>query len=136
MSTRVQARNRMGQFAAECAAAAVLSAQQIAELGANVARAEAPVKTGRLVGSIRAVPKGKTAYWSVNTPYAMFQEKGTGARKLPGNVTFFWENAGRFWKPGRNMINHPGNPGIHYMEYSYEAASAAAMTIVRANYPG
>jgi hypothetical protein len=136
MSSRVQSRNGIGQFAAECSAAAVATAAEMTTDGTKAAKALAPKRSGALANSIYPIYMGKAGRWATGMYYAMFQEEGAGPHQLPGNVSFFWEKMGRQWTPGYNLINHPGNPATRFMRRSYQIVAARAMAIARKHYPG
>jgi hypothetical protein len=134
VSTRVFARDGFGRFLAKMEDAARDTVNETLQVGVNVSRAAAPIKTGRLRGSFYKVNNGHSGYYGNRAPYAKFQDEGVAPNPKPGNVTFFWDNAGYQWKPGHNTINHPGNPATHFMLAGYEAMRAAAPGIMQKHY--
>ena len=82
------------------------------------AKGLAPVDTGALVSSIRLDMEGKTAIISANTFYAIYQELGTGPHVM---------DDGPYNVPGVDhpvdIINHPGNPAIHYLKNALYSAA-------------
>lgn len=91
--------------------------------GARLAVMFAPKRTGALAASIQYTVGTSGGTWSVGTGHGLVQELGGRAHPLPGNVTFFWKKADRFWTPGYNDISHPGNPAVHFMRRSYDAVA-------------
>lgn len=81
------------------------------------AKGLAPVDTGALVSSIRLDMEGKTAIISANTYYALYQELGTGPH-IMDDGPYFWPGA----EHPVDVVHHPGNPAIHYLEQALGAA--------------
>lgn len=137
ITMHVGLRDEMGRFIAACDEAATKTVEDLISQGAAMSRALAPVDTGALSGSIEShMISSRSGQWGPHVKYAMPQEFGAGPHGLPGNVSFFWENQGRMWKPGPNEINHPGNPPHPYLRPAYEAVMGNAISVAAANYPG
>ena len=154
ISTRVQLKNDMGRYVADCSAAA---GQTIAEAileGAALSRSLAPVgskddlRSIPLAQSIDAVQESRTkGFWGASARHALFVEKGTGPHDIPSRVSFFWEAAGRPWMwpetyerrtgyPGADPINHPGADAQPYLEPAYQAIRRRLLKIMKKHYPG
>lgn len=117
VGARVLARNHLGQFLAKVDRAIVAGLESTVRHGAEVAIAAAPEKTGELKATIEPVMlSDREAALTVGTHYWKYQEYGTRPHDITGHVRFWWEKEGREWEPGANIINHPGNPGLHFME--------------------
>lgn len=147
VSTEVFVRNNMGRFMADVRGAATQVVEDALDAGVAEARAHAPARTGRLRASFVPVILSRTSGLFMNTaPYALYQDEGAGPHPLPANVTFWWDKMGRMWMPpdvyrrvtgfpGADPINHPGNPGTHFMDAGYRAAVRAAERAVARYYP-
>lgn len=137
ISTRFIVRDDMGRFKADCLAAATAVVRDCLDAGVAAARVAAPERTGLLRGSFVDEILSRTSGHFLNTAdYALYQDQGAGPHPLPGNVTFWWENEGRFWEPGDNTISHPGNPATHFMDAGYDAMKRVAGPSMQAHYPG
>lgn len=150
VTNQVIVRSNMGRFIADCEGAATKTVMEVADKGSNISRALAPKRTGRLAASIKPFLVSRTAaVWGTNVDYAMHQEKGTRRHPMSGRVSFFWMKMGRPWYPynspeaheniggpGTSVIDHPGNPGVHYLENGYNMIKGAALKIADKHYPG
>lgn len=147
-SNQVIARSRFGQFIRECEQAAEATVLDTVTEGAKLAAVYAPKRTFRLAGSIKPFMLSATSgVWGTNTPYAAAQEFGAVRHTIDAHVSFYWNKAGRMWMwpetyerrtghPGADPINHPGNPGVHYMRDSQKIMSRRMVQIAKARYPG
>lgn len=137
VTTRVYYRDSFLQFSAACRAAATASVKAAIEMGADISRGLAPVRTGQLASTIQVRMISATeGEWFADAPHALHVEFGTRAHDQPGNVSFFWEEQGRMWEPGTNTISHPGTSAQPYLRPAKEAVEGALMVILKANYPG
>lgn len=148
MDARVQgiiAFDGRGRFLSRMDAAANRTAERIGAVGANSARANAPIRTGRLVASIENVSQGNTARWEVGTDHWHFVEYGTSAHTIYGKLRFNWRGGHFYWNnpkfPNNQDKNgawvyHPGTTAQPFMQPSYAAAKAVAMAIAREEFPG
>ena len=140
ISNHVAVRDGMGRFIADIEAAAPKLIQASLDAGEEVAQGVAPEDTGRLRGSFVTKLVSRTMGYLGNTaPYAKWQDQGGDPHKQRANVSFFWEEQGRMWRPGKTppqMINHPGNPATHFMKAGYEAACRFAAANMDRFYPG
>lgn len=102
--------------------------QRRADNVANYMRANCPVKTGRLLSTIRTEDAGEsvdaTAGRAGETPYLGYQMYGTGPHIITGHgqggLAFYWEKRGVYFVGPR--VNHPGNPANRFVQDSVQAA--------------
>lgn len=138
----------MGQFAADCAAAAGETIAQAIIEGAEISRARAPEGSKPdprfpmgLKASIVPVQISRTqGYWGSAAPYALHVEKGTSRHPQTIKVSFFWEKMGREWDarewwPGQE-IDHPATAAQPYLEPAYEIMRRRILKIMDQKYPG
>jgi hypothetical protein len=142
VSNKVTARNGLGQFIRDCEQAAEYTVRDAIEEGAKLSRALAPSgtkpdpRTVPLKDSITSAMTSRTqGHWSSSARHALAIEKGASPHGIPGNVSFFWENQGRWWTPGSNVIQHPGNAAQPYLRPAYEVIMHRIMGIARRHYP-
>lgn len=141
VSNKVIARDEFGRFIAECRMAGELTMRDLAEKGAELSRVMAPKghkpdpRTPRIVDSIRSSYTATTAHWEADARHALYQEKGAPPHAIPGDVSFFWEKMGRMWRPGHNIIAHPGNPAHPYLRPAYEIIMATWMSYAKRYFP-
>jgi hypothetical protein len=94
---------------------------ELAEKGAAKSRELAPVgkkadkRTPKLKDSITAHSDHEKAEWTATARHALITEEGGGPSQIPGEVSFYWEIEGRWWKPGHNVINHPATFAQPYL---------------------
>lgn len=143
ISSEVHARDSFGRFIADVEGAATKVVEDAIQAGEDAARAAAPERTGALKAGFFAVVVSRTMGRIGNTtPWADFQDQGTSPHYMIGSPVFrfYWENAGRWWVPGLfgdpDIIFHPGNPAVHFMDTGYAAAVAAARKALPRYYPG
>lgn len=111
------------------------ASRRLAKEGAEIAYALAPKRTRRMANTLLD-PANQTSgtsgfSWKVQAPYWRVQEGGGPAHPITGMVNFWWEKEGRAWNPGMNWIRHPGNPGVHFMQRSYEAIKPRVAELMR-----
>lgn len=165
VTSEVRVRNRMGQFIEQCDEAAERTVERAVREGATLARAFAPVDTGKLRGSIEPLMlSSRSGIWYADTKYALAQEYGAAPHPITGNpwLSFWWEREGRFFKPApvfwgwmftpaegekgpswddivkmdHDRVNHPGNRAQAYLRPSYEIIMGKVMRIAAEEYPG
>jgi hypothetical protein len=142
LSNTVVMRNSIGQFAADCQRAGHSTVERAVEDGAQFSREFAPVgsktdpRTKHIKDSIHAEASGNSGRWWCDARHALAQEKGSTDHMQTGWANFFWENEGRDWEAGPNLIHHPGNPPSPYLRPAYEAVMAEIMDIAREEFPG
>lgn len=155
-SNRVIARNGIGQFTAECAAAARDTIDDAVTQGAQISRHIAPKgnkpdpRTSKLGDSIEPRVLSRTSgQWVATARHALPQELGASAHTISGNpdLAFFWEKEGRMFLPASTLfggqfgfpavttVSHPGNAPQPYLRPAYEAIMARLIQIARSNYP-
>lgn len=102
--------------------------QRRADKVADYMRANCPVKTGKLLGTIRTEDAGEsvdaTAGRAGETPYLGYQMYGTSPHVISAHgkaLSFFWENRGvQFVGP---RVRHPGNAANRFVQDSVQAAA-------------
>lgn len=141
VSNRVAVRSNIGRFIADIENAARPTLEETLDVGIRASRAKAPYKTGQLSKSFRKHIFSRTQGMYFNAAaYAKFQDEGVAPNPKDADVSFFWEHEAKWWIPssklGRNeqVINHPGNPAIHFMLAGNEAMAARAQAIMRKHY--
>lgn len=95
---------------------------------ADYMRANCPVKTGRLLSTIRTEDAGVSvdaiAGRAGETPYLGYQMYGTSPHEIRGHgrdLNFFWEKRGvQFIGP---KVSHPGNRANRFVQDSVQAAA-------------
>ena len=147
-TNRVIARNNFGRFIAQCEAAGPKTVRDMAQDGAKLSKALAPVghkhdnRSIPIGQSIDWTAAGTTGYWFATARHALFQELGAGPHTIAGSpfLQFFWEAMGRMWIPGKfgpvDIVNHPGNPPQPFLRPAYEAIMARWMRYAKKYYPG
>ncbi len=143
VSNRVIARNNFGQFIRDCEQAAEKTVKESIDRGAKLSRDLAPAgnktdsRTPKLKDSIKPEMLSRTSgVWKCTARHALPVETGSVPHEITGDVLFFWEREGRWWNPGDNIINHPGNAAQPYLRPAYDIVSREMMNIARRNYPG
>jgi hypothetical protein len=154
VSTRVYARNSLGQFIADCKGAGSATVESLVSDGADLSRDLAPVggkpdpRTIPLKDSIGWVMLSATSgAWFATARHALPTEFGGAPHIIEGNpgLRFYWEEAGRMWIPASDfygqpglvdVINHPGNPAQPYLRPAYRAMMAKAIEVADRFYPG
>lgn len=141
-SNRVIARNNMGRFLSRLELAGARTMEDIADEGVKLSRGLAPTRTdGRedrrtrsLQESFFTIVTPNSAQWGNSARHAMPQETGSVPHPITGNVTFWWVNEDRLWTPGKNTIDHPGNPSRPYLRPAYVQVMSRYMEIARRHY--
>jgi hypothetical protein len=143
VSNRVVARSQIGQFIRDCEVAGEKTVEKAIKRGETLSKQLAPVgvkadpRTKSLRDSIESRMLSRTSgEWVATARHALPIEKGAAPHDIPGEVSFFWENMGRNWIPGTNVINHPGNAAQPYLRPAYEIVMRDIMAIARGEYPG
>jgi hypothetical protein len=127
ISTTVIARNDFGRFVAEMEGRITRGIEDAIEQGAELSRGMAPVgekpdyRTVPLKDSISTEMKSSTSgVWKSTARHAAPVEFGAGPHLITGQVRFWWDAEGRWWVPGQNFINHPGNRAQPFIRPAYE----------------
>lgn len=143
VSNRVIVRNNMGTFIRDVEGAATATITDALNEGVAVAQVEAPhghradTRTAKISASFYTRILGRTSgVFGNSARHALYQEKGTGAHPIPGNVSFFWEKKWRMWEPGDNEIQHPGNPAHPFLRPAYKRVMGRIVAIAKRHYPG
>lgn len=137
----VNARNDYGRFVAHYEHAAEQTVRDAIEEGARLSRTLAPrgskpdPRTIPLANSIETEMTSKTrGRWVARARHAAAVEFGGRPHLITAAVSFFWENAGRWWHPGEGFINHPGNRPQPYMRPAYDVVRRRMSELARKNY--
>lgn len=143
VSTRVIARDAIGQFIAECERAATESVEEIVRDGEKLAKDFAPVGHKRdprtvtlRAGMFHRMLSATSGEFGCRARHALPIELSAVPHDITGNVSFFWDAMGRPWIPGKNTIRHPGNAAQPYLRPAYAAVSGRAISIMQRHYPG
>lgn len=123
------------EIAAEIVAKSQKALAQLMVQAVAIARANAPVATGRMQSSIQGRLEGTKAVITVDAPYAKFQEYGTGEKPpytaKDGTIMVFKPGTYKY-PPGwaRVVENHKGNPAAEFMKKATDhvAENGAAIT--------
>lgn len=142
-SNRVVSQNRFGRFIRAIEDGATDTVRDLIEEGANISRALAPVgskvdrRTIPLAQSIETEMLSSTqGRWKATARHALAQEHGGRPHDIPGDVYFFWEREHRWWEPGDNVIQHPGNAPQPYLQPAFDQIRTRALEIMRRRMPG
>lgn len=142
VSNRVVLRNNFGQFIRDCENGTGEAIKEAVIEGAALSRQLAPVghkadhRTIPLKDSIEPVVVSRTqGFWQASGRQALPQELGAGPHSIPGNVRFFWEEEGKWWTPGSNVINHPGNAAQPYLRPAHRQIMRRMLDIMKKYYP-
>lgn len=119
--TRIQYRDKIGRFAAVLDAAAEATARELTDRAVELARQNAPVKTGALRDGIQPRYAGKAGYVESTVPYAHPVEKGSIPHAIPR---------------GDHIIMHPGNEAQPYLAQVEKQLAPEAPGIATKHYPG
>lgn len=130
-STRVQWRDEFGRFAQALDVGAQRSQKEASDIGAVLAGALAPKRSGFLASTIRSTGTG----FAASAGYAAAQEEGGGPHLIgaPGQVL---SNADEDFGPVIGPVLHPGNPATHFMRNALRMVNQRIMGIIRSNMPG
>lgn len=128
-SARVQWRDESGRFASAMDTGAQRSQEQASDIGAALAAALAPKRSGELAGSIHSNGHG----FEADAGYAAAQEEGAGPHLI--GVGFDKVLVGDDFGPVLGPVVHPGNPATHFMRDALKLVNARIMRIIRGNMP-
>lgn len=141
-SNRVVVRNNLGRFIADCEGAATRTVKRAVEEGEALSKELAPtgVKHDHRTVTLREgmfseVLSRTSGRWGCAARHALAIELGAGPHPISGRVKFFWEEEGRWWTPGDNTINHPGNAAQPYLRPAYKVIARRAIEIAAEEYP-
>jgi hypothetical protein len=143
VSSRVIARNNLGQFIRACQRAATETVEEAIKEGEDLAKGLAPTghkadpRTVTLrAGMYHRMLSATSGEFGCKARHALPQEFGAVPHDITGQVSFWWDAMGRPWIPGSNTIRHPGNAAQPYLRPAYSAVMARVMSIAAAKYPG
>ena len=129
--TRVQWRDEFGRFAQALDVGAQRSQEEASQVGAVLAAALAPKRSGLMAGTIRSTGHG----FAVGTAYALAQEKGAGPHLIGATFGSTLVNEAEGFGPVMGPVVHPGNPATHFMKNALRMVNQRIMGIIRGNMP-
>lgn len=129
VSVRVQWRDEFGRFAQALDVGAQRSQTEASDVGAVLAAALAPKRSGFLAGTIRSTGAG----FAAGAGYAAAQEEGAGPHLI--GAGFDKVLVGDDFGPVLGPVVHPGNPATHFMRDALRLVNARLMGIIRGNMP-
>lgn len=143
VSNRVVVRNSLGRFIADVEGAATRTVERCISEGEELSKEMAPTgikhdhRTVTLkAGMFKETLSRTSGRWGCAARHALPIEFGAGPHAIPGTVKFFWDNEGRWWTPGSNVINHPGNGAQPFLRPAYKVIAQRAASIAAEEYPG
>lgn len=131
ISTRVQWRDEFGRFAQALTTGAQRSQEEASEIGAALAVAFAPKRSGFLASTIRATGHG----FAAGAGYAAAQEEGAGPHLIGTGFDSVLVNEAEGFGPVLGPVVHPGNPATHFMRNALRMVNQRLMGIIRSNMP-
>jgi len=129
--TRVQWRDEFGRFAQALDVGAQRSQEEASQVGAVLAAAFAPKRSGLMAGTIRSTGSG----FMVGTAYALAQEKGAAPHLIGATFGSTLVNEAEGFGPVMGPVVHPGNPATHFMKNALRMVNQRIMGIIRSNMP-
>lgn len=130
-SVRVQHRDEFGRFAAALTEGARRSEREASEVGAVLAAALAPKRSGALAASVRSTEHG----FAAGAPYAAAQEEGGRPHKIRVKYKAALYNPTENFGPTSGPVLHPGNPATHFMRQALSLVNQRMMGIIRSHTP-
>lgn len=131
-STRVQWRDEFGRFAQALDVGAKRSQKEASDIGAVLAAALAPKRSGFLASTIRSTGAG----FAAGAGYAAAQEEGAGPHLIGASFDAVLYNPKEGFGPVLGPVVHPGNPATHFMRDALRMVNQRIMGIIRGNMPG
>lgn len=130
-STRVQWRDEFGRYAQSLDVGAERAQSESSEIGAVLAAALAPKRSGFMASTIRSTGHGFMA----GAGYAAAQEEGAGPHLIGTGFDSVLVNEAEGFGPVLGPVLHPGNPATHFMRNALRMVNQRLMGIIRANMP-
>ncbi len=130
-STRVQWRDEFGRFASALSVGAQRSQEEASGIGAVLAAALAPKRSGFLASTIRSTGHG----FAAGAGYAAAQEEGAGPHLIGTEFGATLVNEAEGFGPVLGPVVHPGNPATHFMRDALRLVNQRLMGIIRKNMP-
>lgn len=136
--TGVQFRDERGRFLAKIKEGSLAAFKEMAEDGAAIAHDLAPPpsakrdpRSAHITDSFYHDAGEDYALWGNSARHAMAVEEGSIRHLQSGNVSFFWDKKGRWWKSGSNLIDHPATAAKSYLRPSYYAIVQEVRTYLK-----
>lgn len=130
LTERCRFRDESGRFLAECDAAAVASAEQLAEALAHVAEGMAWTKSGPVTAQSHGFSAEAVAWGSL----APIQHFGARPHRIEPTLSHGYL-AGEDFGPVRGGVNHPGVVGDKFMTVAAQTVSGLGPSIIARNFP-
>lgn len=130
-STRVHWRDEFGRFAQTLDIGAKRSQAEASEIGAVLAAALAPKRSGYLASTIHSNGHG----FVVTAGYGAAQEEGAGPHLIGAKFGSTLVNEAEGFGPVIGPVVHPGNPATHFMRDALRMVNQRLMGIIRSNMP-
>lgn len=129
-SCRTQWRDEFGRFAQALDVGAKRSQKEAGEIGAVLAAALAPKRSGFLASTLHSTGHG----FAAGAGYAAAQEEGAGPH-LIGVEGQVLANRDDNFGPVLGPVRHPGNPATHFMRQALQMVNQRLMGIIRSHMP-
>jgi hypothetical protein len=130
-SVRVQHRDEFGRFAQTLGTAAERSQKEASDIGAILAAALAPKRSGFLASTIRSTGHG----FAAGAGYAAAQEEGAGPHLIGAKFDAVLYNPDEGFGPVLGPVRHPGNPATRFMRDALKLVNQRMMGIIRSHAP-
>lgn len=130
-TARVQWRDEFGRFAQALDVGAQRSQKEASDIGAALAAALAPKRSGFLASTIHSTGAG----FAAGAGYAAAQEKGAGPHIIAPVRKQALYNADDDFGPVGGPVLHPGNPATRFMRQALRLVNQRMMGIIRGNMP-
>lgn len=131
VKTRVQFRDELGRYASAVEHGAEEAQHEASAVGAVLAKALAPRRSGALAGGIHSTGHG---FATGGLPQDLPQEEGASAHII-GEAGQILGNRDEAFGPVRGPVLHPGNPAVHYMRNAFRLLKPRLMGIIRSKMP-
>lgn len=130
-SVRTQWRDEFGRYAQALSVGAQRAQTEAGEVGAVLAAALAPKRSGFLASTIRSTGHG----FAAGAGYAAAQEKGAGPHLIGTGFNTVLYNPTDQFGPVLGPVVHPGNPATHFMRDALRLVNQRLMSIIRRHVP-
>lgn len=130
-SCRTQWRDEFGRFAQTLNVGAERSQEEAGQIGAALAAALAPKRSGYLASTVHSTGHG----FAAGAGYAAAQEEGAGPHLIGAGFDKVLVNEAEGFGPVLGPVLHPGNPATHFMRDALRMVNQRLMGIIRSNMP-
>lgn len=129
--TRVQFRDHLGQYASAVERGGEEAQHELSDIGAALAKAFAPKRSGQLAGGIHSTGHGVA---TGGNRQDLPQEEGAGPH-LIGEAGQTLGNRDDGFGPVKGPVLHTGNPAVHYMRNAFRLLKPRLMPTIRRHMP-